>query len=143
MPRSRSKSTTSKGTGRKSAIRKSTIRKSTSKTSSLPANASKTAKAETFVCPECGKAFSRAASLGAHRNRAHGVAGRSTQGSPANPRARNAATTTSRALVTSATRVDRDALLGALFPNGIPARESVIRDLNAWLDQAERLARQG
>ena len=49
----------------------------------------------------------------------------------------------SGALVTSATRVDRDALLGALFPNGIPARESVIRDLNAWLDQAERLARQG
>jgi hypothetical protein len=44
--------------------------------------------------------------------------------------------------VTRAT-VDRDALLRALFPNGIPARESVIRDLNAWLDQAERLARRG
>jgi hypothetical protein len=35
---------------------------------------------------------------------------------------------------------DRDGLLRALFPNGIPASESVIRDLNAWLDQAERLA---
>jgi len=28
-----------------------------------------------------------------------------------------------------------------LFPNGVPPRESVIRDLNAWLDEAERLAR--
>ena len=37
--------------------------------------------------------------------------------------------------------VNRDALLQALFPNGIPARESVIRDLNAWLDEGERLAR--
>jgi hypothetical protein len=37
--------------------------------------------------------------------------------------------------------INRDALLGALFPKGIPARESVIRDLNAWLDEAERLAR--
>jgi hypothetical protein len=37
--------------------------------------------------------------------------------------------------------LDRDALLQALFPNGIPAQEQVIRDINAWLDQAERLAR--
>jgi hypothetical protein len=37
--------------------------------------------------------------------------------------------------------VDRDRLLQALFPHGIPARESVIRDLNVWLDEAERLAR--
>jgi hypothetical protein len=29
----------------------------------------------------------------------------------------------------------------ALFPNGIPARESVIRDVNAWLDEADRLSR--
>jgi hypothetical protein len=28
-----------------------------------------------------------------------------------------------------------------LFPNGIPAREEVIRDIAAWLDHAERLAR--
>jgi hypothetical protein len=31
-------------------------------------------------------------------------------------------------------------LLRALFPNGIPAKESVIREVNAWLDQAERLS---
>jgi hypothetical protein len=37
--------------------------------------------------------------------------------------------------------VNRDALLQTLFPNGVPPRESVIRDLNAWLDEAERLAR--
>jgi hypothetical protein len=28
-----------------------------------------------------------------------------------------------------------------LFPGGVPPRESVIRDVAAWLDQAERLAR--
>jgi hypothetical protein len=39
--------------------------------------------------------------------------------------------------------VDRDALLQALFPNGIPARENVIRELNGWLDEAERLSRLG
>jgi len=38
--------------------------------------------------------------------------------------------------------IDRDALLAALFPEGVPPRESVIRELAAWLDQAERLAKQ-
>jgi hypothetical protein len=38
-------------------------------------------------------------------------------------------------------RVDRDALLQALFPTGLPARESVIRAANEWLDQAEQLAK--
>jgi hypothetical protein len=37
--------------------------------------------------------------------------------------------------------VDRDALLRALFPNGIPPREDVISAANNWLDEAERLAR--
>jgi hypothetical protein len=36
--------------------------------------------------------------------------------------------------------VNQDALLQALFPNGIPARENVIRAVNAWLDEADRLA---
>ena len=35
------------------------------------------AKSSELVCPECGKTFTRPASLGAHRNRAHGVAGSS------------------------------------------------------------------
>src|SRR6187397_1229375 len=30
-----------------------------------------------LVCPECGKTFTRAQALGAHRSRAHGVAGTS------------------------------------------------------------------
>ncbi len=38
-------------------------------------------------------------------------------------------------------RVDRDALLRALFPGGMPAREEVIRAASGWLDDAERLAR--
>jgi hypothetical protein len=37
--------------------------------------------------------------------------------------------------------VNRDALLQALFPGGIPAKESVVRSVNSWLDEAERLAR--
>src|SRR5205823_6130307 len=35
--------------------------------------------------------------------------------------------------------INRDALLQTLFPNGIPAKESVIRSVNNWLDEAERL----
>jgi hypothetical protein len=31
--------------------------------------------------------------------------------------------------------------LQALFPNGLPAREEVIRRANAWLDDAEQLAK--
>ena len=37
--------------------------------------------------------------------------------------------------------VDRDALLRALFPNGIPPQQDVIAAVNNWLDEAERLAR--
>jgi hypothetical protein len=37
--------------------------------------------------------------------------------------------------------VDRDSLLQSVFPSGIPAREEAIRQVNAWLDEAERLAR--
>lgn len=42
---------------------------------------------------------------------------------------------------TSNRRINRDALLQTLFPNGLPAREQVIRSVNTWLDEAERLAR--
>jgi hypothetical protein len=125
-----------------------------------------TAKAEKFTCPECGRTFSRAAALGAHRRQAHGIAGaksqsggktsrsaRTSSGTRATTqrRRRTAKTTSARAPAggrsAAAPRararadgtVDRDALLKALFPNGIPAKESVIRALNGWLDEAERL----
>ncbi len=97
-----------------------------------------------LVCPECGKTFTRPASLGAHRRQAHGVAGASqgrtrrasrTRSRPAATRTRAAATPRSSG------GVDRDALLAALFPNGIPPREELIRSVNAWLDEAERLTR--
>jgi hypothetical protein len=32
-------------------------------------------------------------------------------------------------------------LLTTLFPDGVPAREEVIRAATAWLDDGERLAR--
>jgi uncharacterized C2H2 Zn-finger protein len=87
----------------------------------------------TLTCPECGKEFTRAASLGAHRNRAHGVAGASSRTSQAG----SSKTTKARRRNGG---VNRDALLSALFPNGIPAKESVVREISGWLDQAERLA---
>jgi uncharacterized C2H2 Zn-finger protein len=96
-----------------------------------------------LTCPECDKTFSRAASLGAHRNRAHGIAGAkaSRRTTPRRRRARAAQTTTAiRSRDGAGTSVDRDALLQQLFPNGLPARESVIRAANDWLDQAEQLA---
>ena len=113
-------------------------------------------------CPECGATFTRAASLGAHRNRAHGVAGASTRARRTRARRghRNGGSTTRRSATPQTTRqqtarardrsnpsdgersgVNRDALLQSIFPNGVPAREEVIRRANAWLDEAEQLAR--
>jgi uncharacterized C2H2 Zn-finger protein len=123
-----------------------------------------TAGAE-FVCPECGRTFARAAALGAHRNRAHGIAGQSAgatkrrasvaraatakkspsarkrAGAPAKPR--SAGRTRTRAARSPASRdgINRDALLKTLFPQGIPAREDVMRAASGWLDDAERLSR--
>jgi uncharacterized C2H2 Zn-finger protein len=152
-------------------------------------------KSGTLVCPECGRTFTRPASLGAHRNRAHGIAGSSkakaragrktaTRGrktaasrpsATTTTRARSktaasrrktvtstqpvSATSTQRASRTGSARsvparrarrtplerqdrgVNRDSLLQSLFPTGIPAREDALRRVNAWLDEAERLAR--
>lgn len=115
----------------------------------------------TLGCPECGKTFTRAASLGAHRSRAHGVRGASSRrsrrgdssgnggatrrSSGAQAQAQSTKPTRSGARGTSSSRnargVDRDRLLQALFPSGLPAREEVIRRANAWLDDAERLAK--
>jgi predicted RNA-binding Zn-ribbon protein involved in translation (DUF1610 family) len=105
-----------------------------------------------FTCPECGRTFTRAAALGAHRRRAHGVVGataktrnRSRSGSIRTAsQARTSVATRGRRSRTSAPnrqQVNRDALLQALFPNGVPAREAVIRAANDWLDQAEQLAK--
>jgi hypothetical protein len=107
-----------------------------------------------YVCPECGRTFSRPAALGAHRRQAHGVAGTSRNASKQRGRrgrtaaarstpARSQTTRTRRRRSTASPspRVNRDALLQALFPGGIPARENVIRQLNTWLDEGERLAR--
>ena len=120
-----------------------------------------------FVCPECGRTFARAAALGAHRSRVHGVAGQSAQAkrsrsrrqqavkstraattrpAAANGTARRAASQAgrrrpSRATATHQDGINRDALLKTLFPSGMPAREEVIHAVGGWLDEAERLAR--
>jgi Zinc finger, C2H2 type len=129
--------------------------------------AKKTASASEFVCPECGKRFRSPAGLGSHRRRAHGVVGATAKSRARSVAAGERAASAGRRISASngggssrsgasAARVrrsggsarrdgavNRDALLQALFPNGVPPRESVIRDLNAWLDEAERLARRG
>ena len=141
-----------------------------------------------FKCPECGRTFTRAAALGAHRRQAHGVVGAVSAARPRGSRASSSSTRRTRtasgvparrktaaaktassarparrrrqtaraqtARTRSATQggsatprrnsggaVNRDALLGALFPNGLPAKEEVLRAANQWLDDAERLAR--
>ena len=143
-----------------------------------------------YKCPECGRTFTRAAALGAHRRQAHGVIGavsaarsqrsratssrtartRSTSPAPARRKTAAAKTVASSARTAGRSRqttgaqtatrtrsarqrsattrpdnssgaVNRDALLGALFPNGLPAKEDVLRAANQWLDDAVRLAR--
>jgi len=123
--------------------------------------ASVAASSGEFTCPECGKTFTRAASLGAHRQRAHGVAGASkktasrrsktAQASTSGKGRRRAATRRRTGAAAAAasrgqrgdgqTLVNRDRLLQALFPNGVPPQEAVIRRLGDWLDEAERLAK--
>jgi len=159
------------------------------------AQAPKSSKTVEFICPECGRTFSRAAALGAHRRQAHGVVGAVSAARARRNRARSASKSGTRKTSTSkrstarsgraagaggktaatstapsgarsrrrptraqaaarppasdnrATRVprsanvNRDALLASLFPNGLPAKEDVLRAANQWLDEAERLAR--
>ena len=122
-------------------------------TSSSPA----ATNAREFKCPECGKTFSRAASLGAHRNRAHDVIGASKRRTGSKSASAPSASTNgvrrrrrSSAAASRATRsrrqggqptLNRDQLLQTLFPNGVPAREDVIRRVGGWLDEAEQLAK--
>ena len=118
----------------------------------------KTASSE-FTCPECGKTFSRAQALGAHRRQAHGVAGTSRKApAKATRRTRTATRAAAAAAPTgrrtrrvtqrprsssdgSSAAVNRDALLKALVPAGIPPRQDVIAAVNEWLAEGERLAR--
>jgi uncharacterized C2H2 Zn-finger protein len=105
--------------------------------------------AATLKCPECGRTFTRAASLGAHRHQAHGVAGRSANAANASRRpkttdAGNGSSGRSSAANGGAqnrSSINRDELLASVFPAGIPAKEMVIRAVNSWLDEAERLSR--
>jgi hypothetical protein len=117
-----------------------------------------TAAAAALTCPECGRTFSRPAALGAHRSRVHGVAGSSQNARSRRNRTTAAATqqrkprtqTTTPAPSRSsngttrrstANRVDHNALLRALFPDGIPPKQELIAAVNDWLAQADELAR--
>jgi C2H2-type zinc finger len=122
-------------------------------------------KAGEYVCPECGRAFARPQALGAHRRAAHGIAGSSRSSAPrrrrrqarataaqatgaaaaqprqaSSPRRRSGGSTRRSATRTERPSVNHDALLESLFPTGIPARADVIRAVNAWLEEADRLA---
>ena len=117
-------------------------------TTDAPKQTSKTAT-DALTCPECGRTFTRAAALGAHRKLKHGVAGsrataranRATSRRPARTTAARRRVTTPAATDGVGQGIDRDALLAAVFPSGIPPRQDVIAQVNAWLDEGERLAR--
>ena len=122
----------------------STVNRARSKSGSASRVRSTSGADATFTCPECGRTFTRAASLGAHRKQAHGVAGTSVSARANDSRARGKTKTANRrrgqASRPGSLAVDRNMLLRTLFPNGIPADEGVIRSVNSWLDEAERLA---
>ena len=114
--------------------------------------ATTTSAPDALICPECGKTFTRAASLGAHRKMSHGVAGTSknatgnrTSTTASSKRRRTTSSSRHRSTAAAANggaqTVDRDALLRSLFPAGIPPRLDVVEAVNDWLDEAERLAR--
>jgi predicted RNA-binding Zn-ribbon protein involved in translation (DUF1610 family) len=140
MATSKTRSTSTKrSTAKRSTAKRATPKRATSRAASTPA-------AGEFLCPECGRSFARAAALGAHRSRAHGVAGQSAQATKR--RSRNGTTATAgakrsrRSPAAARNGVDRDALLKTLFPDGMPAREDVMRAASGWLDEAERLSQQ-
>jgi hypothetical protein len=131
--------------------RRSSGRKRATAATAASSTGAEAATAGTLTCPECGKTFTRPAALGAHRARVHGVAGTSQNArSRRSAAARRAATTGARpsrsrtttpAPSQTAGRVDHDALLRALFPDGIPPRQETIVAVNDWLAQADALAR--
>jgi len=94
-----------------------------------------------LVCAECGKTFTRAASLGAHRKHAHGVSSSRPRRAPLQRGARERSSSSSQAPSNGKHVVDRDKLLALVFPEGLPKRERTLHEALAWLDEAERLAR--
>src|SRR5690242_18787888 len=102
-----------------------------------PRNAERSNAGE-IVCPECGRTFSRAAALGAHRRRVHGVVGQSRR--PAKQRQRRPRPEPRQ---NANAGIDRDALLKIVFPSGLPASASTVSAVAAWLEEADRLSRTG
>ncbi len=165
-PSSRTRSASKPRPRTPKASKPSSRTRSASKPSPRTRKASKRGSGE-FICPECGRSFARAAALGAHRRSAHGITGASS--SAARARANTASVRRGPAPAKTATAarsraagrptsvqprrprrttadgqrrvVNRDALLRSLFPNGIPATEQALQQVNAWLEQAERLTR--
>ncbi len=165
-PRPRTRKASKPSPRTRSASKPSPRTPSASKPSPRTRKASKQGSGE-FICPECGRSFARAAALGAHRRSAHGITGASS--SAARARANTASVRRGPAPAKTATAarsraagrptsvqprrprrttadgqprvVNRDALLRSLFPNGIPATEQALQQVNAWLEQAERLTR--
>jgi predicted RNA-binding Zn-ribbon protein involved in translation (DUF1610 family) len=160
MARPRSQSTKRRASAKRATAKRATANKSSGAKSGTSTRAKKSTQ---FTCPECGKTFGSAAALGSHRKNSHGVAGASTR-TKSRQRATTtgtqgrgrAATSAARSNNSTGTRrrgrspgsqhrpktgtVNRDALMQALFPGGIPASGETIRSLNAWLDEAERIA---
>jgi hypothetical protein len=94
-----------------------------------------------------GSKHSRPATVRAAHTTASAATGKAAAAATPTPpgkaptkRRRNRTGTT--ATRSTARTIDRDALLALVYPNGIPARENVIRAASSWLNEAERLARE-
>jgi hypothetical protein len=92
-------------------------------------------KATEFVCPDCGRSFTRAAALGSHRSRLHGVAG----SSPSAARARRAANGPNG----RPTSRGRAATTATVTTGGIDGRKPTARTRGASNSGRARTARAG
>jgi hypothetical protein len=89
-----------------------------------------------FECPECRAAgetrvFGNAQGLAAHRRQAHGVRVAAR---------RRKRVVGARGKSVSA-ELDKDRLVRALFPSGMPAKADLVQRVGAWLSEAEELHR--
>lgn len=100
-------------------------------------------QATELACPECAaagvdKSFGTAQALGAHRNRSHGVAGKNAK---KNKRQPQQAQPVAAVVKTPRKSLDRNKLLGLIFPDGIPAKAEMLTEIEKLLQDAARLSR--
>jgi hypothetical protein len=115
----------------------------TSRSSSAPSASRSRRRAGARTRATAAAATTKAVATTTRRSRTAAPRGRRKSASSASSRSR-ATPTQTRTQTQTQTQTGsstHDALLRALFPNGVPARASVIAALGPWLAEADRLAR--